>query len=286
MRRILALACALGLAFPATASALTVTENVGAAALASNIIGEGINIVGAATFTGAGVSAGIFTGGATAGIGIGSGIVLTTGRASLAADSLNTQDGAGTDNGSAGDAALGAIVAPNQTFDAAILEFDFVTTGGDLFFNYVFASEEYNEYANTQYNDVFAFFLDGENIALLPDGQTPVSINTVNIGNSNPNGDQTQHNPQYFVNNRPAVHAIEYDGFTTRLTAKALGLSAGTHTIRIAIADTGDGVWDSAVFIQANSFAGTQTPPNDVPEPATLALLGLGAGAAIIRRRA
>ena len=45
---------------------------------------------------------------------------------------------------------------------------------------YIFGSDNYPEYSGSAFNDVFAFFLNGENIELLPDGVTEVSINTVN----------------------------------------------------------------------------------------------------------
>src|SRR5690606_24494876 len=124
--------------------------------------------------------------------------------------------------------------------------FDFETTTGDLFFSYVFASEEYNEYVNTSVNDVFAFFVDGVNIALIPGTSTPVSINTVNCGFST-DGALPGLNPSncdQFVNNDlqngGPFFNIEYDGFTKVLVASALGLSAGTHHIKLAIADADD----------------------------------------------
>ena len=51
-----------------------------------------------------------------------------------------------------------------NTFDAVTLEFDFEVQSSFIQFNYVFASEEYPEYAppnNVGFNDVFAFFISG-----------------------------------------------------------------------------------------------------------------------------
>ncbi len=244
------------------APALTVFTTNDADILANTILGSGINLVGTPVYTGASAASGMFNGGLAAGIGIESGIILTTG---LATDVLPPNNGvkASTDNGMPGDPDLNALLQARGssstglvTYDAAILEFTFNSQGGNLFFNFVFASEEYNEYVNSAYNDVFGFFLDGVNIALIPGTTTPVSINTVNGGN--PIGTNAS-NPQYFHDNSISdggpFYSIRYDGFTSVFTAHALNLSSGTHTIKLAIADTSDGILDSAVFIQAGSFS-------------------------------
>lgn len=258
-----------------SASALSVDVSNDGAALAGSILGAGITLSNV-SYTGAESSSGFFTGGLNSGIGIESGILLTTGDASLAASS-NIAPDTGADNGLAGDSDLNSIISPQDTFDATILEFDFNSTGGDLFFNYVFASEEYNEFVGSVFNDVFGFFVDGVNIALVPGTSSPVSVNTVNNG-SLTSGDGGSPvlatNPEFFNDNSAGLFDLEYDGFTTVFTASVLGLSEGDHTIKLAIADNSDGILDSAVFIQANSFSDTPTPT--IPVPPAVWLFGSG----------
>jgi hypothetical protein len=121
------------------------------------------------------------------------GILLTTGRAGLAVGPDNDND-AGLDQARVGDANL-TTLAGVTTYDAVVLEFDFVPQDDTLRFNYVFGSEEYPEWVNSQYNDVFGFFISGPgingpyvgnaaNIALIPNTNIPVAINNVNNGYS------------------------------------------------------------------------------------------------------
>lgn len=255
-----------------SAHALTVNPTSDATTLVNAILGSEVT-VNSATFTGATGSAGLFSGGSGI-IGINSGIILTTGQASLAVGP-NNQSGAGENNGFAGSADLNTLIG-GTTFDAAILDIEFTTTTGNLFFNFVFASEEYNEWVGSSFNDVFAFFLDGVNIALLPNND-PVSINNVNNGA----------NPAYYFDNTSGARNTQYDGFTTVLTAQALGLTAGTHRMSIQIADAGDSSLDSAVFIQGGTFGGVDpNNPNPIPEPGTMLLIGAGlVGLAGLQRR-
>jgi hypothetical protein len=275
MKRVLASAVAVFvtlLAFSTSAMALTVATTTDGDALAGTILGSGITITpGTVSYVGGATQGGTFADGIASGIGIADGIILTSGDAS-AAPGPNTSDSFTGITGTGGDADLDALI-PQSTNDKNILEFDFTTAGGDLFFNYVFASEEYNEFTNSSYNDAFGFFLDGVNIALIPGTSTPVSINNVNGGN--PFGTAAS-NPTLFNNNDLSdggpFFDIEYDGFTDVFTAQALGIGAGTHHIKLAIADAGDSQLDSAVFIQSGSFSDTPS----VPEPATILLLGSG----------
>lgn len=269
------LLAAAGVSVAGSAHALTITPTGDANTLANALVGSGI-VISNPSYTGVADAAGTFTGGLASGIGINSGIILTTG-AALNAIGPNVADNFGRNNSIAGDANLNTLIAPETSVDASVLEFDFTSVGGNVFFNYVFGSEDYNESVNTPYADFIGFFLDGVNIALIPGTSSPISANTVS----------SAENSAYFNNNdvtsNPIPFDVEYDGFTKVFTAQALGLTPGLHHIKLAIADTFDGGWDSGVFIQAGSFSDTTA----VPEPSAFLLMALGlAGVGVGRHRA
>jgi len=146
------------------------------------------------------------------------------------------------------------LTTGQTTFDAAVLEFDFVSDFGSVEFNYVFASEEFLEFVNSGVNDAFGFFISGpyingaysnssENLAIIPGNNTTVSIDNVNLDS----------NPEYYTDNASGT-TIEYDGFTKKLTATADVMCGVTYHIKIVIADAGDDIYDSGVFLQASSL--------------------------------
>ncbi|HST32174.1 MAG TPA: choice-of-anchor L domain-containing protein [Solirubrobacteraceae bacterium] len=251
-----------------------------AASLAEALVGGGVSISNA-TVNGAVRSAGTFAGGA-ASIGAEAGVVLGSGKVqSYPADEAcgagvegpntcyeatgaNPSGPSGWVNATAfetpGDEEL-TTLSGFPTFDASILEFDFVPQHPTVQFSYVFSSEEYSDYSNTPFNDVFGFFVNGSNCALVPGGSEPVSVNTINNGNDQEGGDATPHHPEIFRDNvRPGPSiATQMDGLTSVLTCNATVTPGQPSHMKLAISDASDPVFDSAVFIEANSLvSGTQ----------------------------
>ena len=238
-----------------TVSDLTNDSN-SPASLAQSLVGTGVSVSNV-TYTGAPQAAGIFTGGQNI-IGFNSGIVLSAG--SLAnVVGPNCQAGITRDNGLPGDTDLQTLLPANSsaTMDAAVLEFDFVPVGNTINFQYVFASDEYTEHVGF-FDDVFGFFVNGANAALIPGTNTPVSVNTINNGNS---GDANipASNSQLFIDNdvqfpTAAPLDTEMDGMTVVLSVQVPVNAGVTNHIKLAIADTGDHVVDSNVFVSAGSL--------------------------------
>lgn len=215
--------------------------------LANALIGEGITISNV-VYTGADVAAGTFDGGGDV-VGLESGIILSSGDISNVIGPNQAEDTT-TENNTDGDADLDGLTGGFGTFDAAVLEFDFVPSTTTVRFNYVFASEEYNEFVDTEFNDVFAFFVNGQNCALV-EGD-PVSINTINNG---------AHSDLY-VDNTDGHLDTEMDGLTAVLTCEATVTPGEPNHIKLAIADTSDLILDSAVFLGAETFVSAIGPFN------------------------
>jgi len=218
------------------------------------LIGQGVQVSNI-QFTGDVQARGYFNG-SSSNIGLAEGIILSTGNVVDAIGPNGTPSSdSGTDFQRPGNQALSAI-AGFITWDAAILEFDFVPSSDTVQFRYVFASNEYMLYVGANVNDVFAFLISGpgitgeQNIALIPGTPTPVTIDNLNANQ----------NAQYYIDNGdmagdPPGQTVEYNGFTVPLIATAILTPCQTYHIRLAIADGGDGLYDSAVFLDAGSFS-------------------------------
>lgn len=236
---------------------LAVTIGHTAEELINKILGDGIVAQNVTTIGNINTSAaGIFTGGKTI-IGFEEGIILSTGNAKDVVGP-NKYSGVSTGYGLDGDTDL-TLLAGLDTYDAAIIEFDFIPENDNISFQYVFSSDEYNEYANSGYNDSFAFILNGENIAVLPNTTIPVSINNVNGGNSLNN--TSPQNQEFYRNNNPSTINTEMDGLTVVMSVSAQVNKGEVNHIKLAIADGGDCGLDSNVFIKANSIKNNEVMP-------------------------
>lgn len=150
------------------------------------------------------------------------------------------------------------------------LEFDFKPYADRVTFDFIFASEEYPQYSNSNFNDVFGFFVyeqgdptNYKNIALFPNGDA-VTINNSNwgkiTGTSNtpsglpaPRADAVNpqwHVPNYIDNYVGSDSIMEYDGRTIKLTAAAVNLdTTKTYTLKLVICNVSDTGYGSGVFL-------------------------------------
>ncbi|WP_225034870.1 choice-of-anchor L domain-containing protein [Winogradskyella sp. SM1960] len=188
-----------------------------------------------------------------------SGIVLSTGRlVNVPGPNNNLSDDDAP--GWSGDIDLENALSESGTINATILEFEFTSVASQVSFRYLFASEEYQENdSNTcQYSDLFGFLIrpaggqeQYENIALVPDTDTPVKVTTVTPGVP---GSCPPENETYFgsFNNNNAP--INFNGQTDILTATANIVPNVTYHVKLVIADENNYRYDSAVFLEAGSF--------------------------------
>lgn len=266
---------------------LTITTSPALTAhdLAQSLAGPGIVVTNAQlSFGYAHQSVGLFSNGQNTNLGLSNGVVLSTGYVADINQPAKEHSSSVTSGANIGNVFLEELIEPAlKTHDAVMLEFDVQVSTDIMQFEYVFASEEYPDFSCSEYNDVFGFFISGpgitgniasmpgiRNIALLPDGVTPVTINNVHAATSI----CSAVNVQYFVNNEHGTSII-YNGFTTVLTARVVGLIPfQTYKLRLAIADVEDEQYDSGVFIKQGSltsceFAKIDAGPDKIMCPGT-----------------
>ena len=260
---------ALALAFPLDYGYLlafpTITPMDGVTVTAQDLAdvllyGSGINAFNV-TFNGANSMAGKFTTGST--LGYEEGIILSSGAVAdidqVSSDLADSDQGGGYI-----DADLNALFT-NPVQESVALEFDFIPTGDTATFRYRFGSEEYPEYISGDFNDVFSFFINGTNYALVPGTATYVSVSTVNH----------QTNSAYYVDNSGGSIEVVFDGLTIILGVTAPITPNVTNHIKLVIGDGGDTAYDSAVFLEGGSFSAaaldlSKSVDNPTPNPGQL----------------
>lgn len=238
---------------------IAITSDTNTVQLINNFILFGVSASNV-QYTGGANTLGSFTNGNTTNIGLPDGIIMTTGSLDTTQSSVvyigsPVTEFASASTSGGGDSSLSNILPGYSLNDASVLEFDLVPVGNILEFNYVFASEEYPEYVNSAFNDIFGFFINGpdpqggnytdRNIAIVPGTSLPVAIDNVNASA----------NSLYFIDNQTLNgQTIVFDGFTTPLLAQVNVTPLSTYHLKMAIADAGDMTFDSGIFLKAQSM--------------------------------
>ena len=209
------------------------------------------------------------------------GIVLSSGFAE-SAEGPNNAAGVSDGNGAwQGDIDLETILnnqlgSTVNTFNATVFEFEFTSNIPLVTFDFVFASEEYeNQFECTDiFRDGFAFLVSGPgipdtsgapfggvNIASVQ-GSNDVPVSTLSIHRDTftcgPEVLGVDFFPDLYVSNSADnlnVQPTQYDGITAILTTATVPVQLGeVYTVKLVIGDRGDSAFDSAVFLAGGSF--------------------------------
>ena len=299
--------CLLGLTTLTVGAQITVDQSLTIEQYVNDVLlGEGVTATNI-SFIGGMDQFGYMTGGLDNGFPIEGGLILSSGNA---ADAFCAGQGCIDCNGPAPTdpdlleiandvpPLIGESFSVSSVNDLCVLEFDFDPAGDFVSFNYIFGSEEYptmevngtdtsyfGGFVNSQYNDIFSFFLSGAgingsydapvgfpgqaiNIATLPgtDPPLPITISSVN----------DQLNPQYYIGVSPDVSGTDIcmNGYTTVLTAVYPVICGETYHIKLAIGDGSDNILDSVVILEEGSFGSpipttyeSQAAPQCDPDP-------------------
>ncbi len=169
-----------------------------------------------------------------------------------------------------GDEDLETILLENgQTagsYNASVIEFDFIPITDTIKFDFIFAANEYGPEYQCKFSDVFAFLLtdleteEMTNLAVVPGTNVPISVTTIRDAKYQGNNSCGSTNEKYFdkyygyeglpVRDNP----INYFGMTVPMTAISAVKPGKKYHIKLAIADYRDERFNSAVFLKGGSF--------------------------------
>lgn len=270
---LLAFACSFLIAFPVTAQ-ISIDQSYSPSELVNNIlVGSGVQVSNVTFNMQPGDSLNNQIGkisGPSQFFEFDDGIAMATG------DVVQFEGGIGAPEFNIGnDPDLAILTSPFSINNCGILEFDFVPNFEFLTVGYVFASNEYPSFTCSSFNDVFGFFVSGPgiagpftnnavNIALIPDTDIGVGINSVNSGipGFNDPANCLAVNPNfvqdsiYFQNNNPEIPGdIQFPGMTVNLSANIILQPGETYHIKLAIGDASDTALDSGVVLEGSSFS-------------------------------
>ncbi len=200
------------------------------------------------------------------------GVILTTGRAFPAGNTiidkyeiLDNYNGDPNIDDNDGDGDLDDALSISGTQDATYIKFNFTPQVETISFRFLMASEEYNGVDECFFADSFAFLLREvgtpiyTNLAVLPDGITPVSVTNINYSSLIPDDPTTPNDDFKCDSNIEFFHGYyvghtNYGGRTVALTASSAVTPGATYEIKLVVADQGDSRFDSAIFLEGGSF--------------------------------
>jgi len=227
----------------ATGAELTYDTGASAMQMANAIFGDGVTVV-SASYTGDKDSSAIYSNGdarspdATPGD---TGVILSTGDAKSFTQSSgdpNRATNTSTNTSGVNNNSDFNALAGTSTYDASWLDVDFVPTGNVMTMQFSFSSEEYPEYINSAYNDVFGVWVNGSHV--------PISVGNGTTSVTNING---ANNANLVVSNTGDAYNTEMDGFTITMTLTVPVNVGVVNSIRIGVADATDSNYDSNVLI-------------------------------------
>ncbi|MFN4172846.1 MAG: Hint domain-containing protein, partial [Pseudorhodobacter sp.] len=225
---------------------LSYQTNASALNMARLIFGDGVTVT-SASYSGPASSSAIYSNGhlSPGVVPAPTGVILSTGRVNdftQANGDPNRNTGTSTDTSGTDNDPMFNAIAGTRTYDAVWLNADFIPTGNLMTIQFVFASEEYPEYINSQYNDVVGVWVNGTHV--------PITVGNGKTSVNNINGTNQQN---LFVSNMNDDYNTEMDGFTITMTLTMPVNPGVTNSIRIGIADASDALYDSNLLIAANS---------------------------------
>ena len=194
------------------------------------------------------------------------GIVLSTWSAKNSEGTFDSVNSAGGTSSWGGDSDLDTALGITS-INATSLEFDIKPSTNFISFNYLFASNEYQNEFPCNYSDGFAFLIKEKNgtnytnLAVIPGTKTAVSSQNIhpeinssgNIGGTTYKCDAV--NKNFFNGFNTAVSPINYAGQTVVMTAQAKVTPGVTYKIKLVVADNINQYYNSAVFLEAGSFS-------------------------------
>jgi hypothetical protein len=240
---------------------IPIDRDASAVQMAETIFGEGTTIV-SASYTGDSDSSGVYSDGDSISPGVtpsDTGVMFSTGDlrgltngggwwSSDANQSSSTTTGSsGPDNNAAFNAAAGT-----NTYDASYLDVDFIPTGDVMTMQFVFASEEYPEYATGAFQDFVGVWINGTQVEMSV-GDGDIDPNNLNAGSAE----------NLFIDNTSSQYNTEMDGFTATLTLTIPVNADEVNSLRIGIADVTDDNYDSTLIIAADSVQTTLVAIDD-----------------------